>query len=307
MSQYIAFSDEQKLRANAVDLERFLEQQGETLIRSGREKRLKSDHSVTVRGNEWYDHAMERGGGPVAFVQYYYGKPYPEAISMLLGNERGEVYPVAREKKPDPPKPFELPPKNVDMRRVYAYLLKERHIHREVINYFVRAGTLYEDVKHHNCVFTGFDENDIPRHAHKRSTNSYGESFRINVEGCDPRYSFHHIGTDGSLFVFEAPIDMLSYISLYLDRWQEHSYVACCGVSFQPVEKMLELMPRVDTVYLCLDNDDAGHKASERMAKALAEKGIRSERLVSDLKDWNDDLKKQSQEETQCQQMCGPS
>ena len=77
MGQYIHFTEEQKLRAGAVDLEEFLRSHGEKLIASGREKRLTSDHSVTVRGNEWYDHAAEKGGGPVSFVQTYYGLSYP--------------------------------------------------------------------------------------------------------------------------------------------------------------------------------------------------------------------------------------
>ena len=56
MSSYIHFTEEQKQRAAAVDLEEFLRCRGEKLLSSGREKRLASDHSVTVRGNEWYDH-----------------------------------------------------------------------------------------------------------------------------------------------------------------------------------------------------------------------------------------------------------
>ena len=53
---YIHFTDEQKLQANSVDLVEYLRRQGEKLIRSGRDKRLASDHSITVRGNEWFDH-----------------------------------------------------------------------------------------------------------------------------------------------------------------------------------------------------------------------------------------------------------
>ena len=45
---YIYFTDEQKLRANSVDLERYLLQNGEELIRSGPEKRLKSDKRQRV-------------------------------------------------------------------------------------------------------------------------------------------------------------------------------------------------------------------------------------------------------------------
>lgn len=113
--------------------------------------------------------------------------------------------------------------------------------------------------------------------------------FRLNVEGSDPRYSFHHIGSDGSFYVFEAPIDMLSYITLHPDDWQAHSYVACCGTSIQPVLKMLERVPQVNTVRLCLDNDDAGHLASKRMSIQLADR-YTIERLVPENKDWNDDL-----------------
>lgn len=136
------------------------------------------------------------------------------------------------------------------MRRVYAYLNKSRKIDQAVISYFARAGTLYEDAEYHNCVFIGTDENGVPRHAHKRSTNSFGTAFRINVEGADPCYSFHHMGEGNRLFAFEAPIDMLSYISLYPENWQKNSYVSCCGTSFQPVEKMLERLPQTGQVSL---------------------------------------------------------
>ena len=147
----------------------------------------------------------------------------------------------------------------------------------------------YEDADYHNAVFVGTDEDGVPRHAHKRSANSFGKAFRLNVEGCDPRHSFHHIGTDGSLYVFEAPIDMLSYITLHPEGWQSHSYVACCGTSIQPVLKLLERQPQINTVLLCLDNDEAGHLASRRMKEQLAER-YTVERLIPAHKDWNDDL-----------------
>lgn len=304
MSTYIHFTEEQKQQAAAVDLEVFLRSQGEKLIASGREKRLASDHSVTIRGNEWYDHAEERGGHAVSFVQRFYGMSYPEAVTMLLGGEMGTVYPSAGEGVEEPPKQFAQPPAHSDMRRVYAYLVKHRNIDRSVVAHFAKEKLLYEDADYHNAVFIGTDEHGIPRHAHKRSANSYGKAFRLNVEGSDPRYSFHHIGTDGSLFVFEAPIDMLSYISLHQSDWQSHSYVACCGTSIQPVLKMLERIPQVNTVLLCLDNDTAGHKASERMKEQL-EDTYAVVRLIPANKDWNDDLTAQRtlehREEPACQ------
>ena len=305
---YIHFTEEQKQQAQAVDLEEFLRCRGESLITSGREKRLASDHSVTVRGSEWYDHAEEAGGGPVSFVQKHYGLSYPEAMLLLLGGDGGQVYPAANEEKQAEPKPFALPEPNGNMRRVYAYLIKERRLDREIVNHFARAGMLYEDAEYHNCVFVGKDEEGIPRHAHKRSTNSYGTAFRINVEGGDPRYTFHHLGSDGRLCVFEAPIDMLSFITLYPRDWEIHSYVACCGVSIQPVLKMLERMDKPEMVYLCLDNDKAGQKACDRMTAQLREQGYVSVRIRPTTKDWNEDLKAlhRMKEEEQCLRMCGP-
>lgn len=290
MSPYIHFTDEQKQRAASVDLESLLRHRGEKLIPSGRDKRLASDHSITIRGNEWFDHATREGGHAVSFVQRYYGLNYPDAVCYLLEGELGEVFHQVSQKAEEPPKPFELPDFNRDMRRVFAYLVKHRGIDRDVVSHFAHSRLLYEDAQYHNAVFVGLDADGAPRHAHKRSTNSIGKAFRINVEGSDPRHSFHHNGSNGSLFVFEAPIDLLSYISLNQDGWKENSYVACCGTSPQPVLEQLRQSPQIHRVYLCLDNDKAGHAASQRIAEELNSNGISTTRISPELKDWNDDL-----------------
>lgn len=305
-STYIPFTDEQKQRAATVDLESFLQSRGEKLISSGKDKRLASDHSITVQGSRWYDHSAQRGGNAISFVQSYYGQSFPETMRTLLGDDLSFQPPAP--KAPVQPKPFALPPGNADMKRVYAYLIRQRHIDRDVISHFAKDGLIYEDAQYHNAVFVGKDENGKPVHAHKRSTNSYTKAFRQNVEGSDPQYSFHHIGTDGSLYVFEAPIDMLSYITMCPQNWQESSYVACCGTSIQPVMKMLERMHRPDIVFFCLDNDTTGQAASTRMAQELTAKGLHTDRITPGLKDWNEDLVQMrlngSEEHSICQTLC---
>ena len=239
MSKYIPFTTEQKERAASVDLEEFLRRRGEKLITSGREKRLASDHSITIRGCEWFDHATEQGGRAISFVKQFYGLSYPDAMSLLLGDDLGGSYPAAREKVPEPAKPFALPPQSESMRRVYAYLLQKRCIDREILNAFVRKKLIYESCErsrdgtkeYHNAVFVGFDEHGVPRHGHKRGLYTMGQSYRGNIEGSDPKHSVHYLGGDDTLYVFEAPIDLLSYISLFPEGWQEHNYVACCGTS----------------------------------------------------------------------------
>ena len=82
MGVYVHFTDDQKYRANNVDLVDFLQRQGEKLIPSGRDKRLEADHSITVRGNEWYDHSVESGGYAIDFVRNFYGLTFPEAVNL---------------------------------------------------------------------------------------------------------------------------------------------------------------------------------------------------------------------------------
>ena len=237
---------------------------------------------------------------------------YPDAMSLLLGDDLGGSYPAAKEKVPEPANPFALPPQSESMRRVYAYLLQKRCIDREILNAFVRKKLIYESCErsrdgtkeYHNAVFVGFDEHGVPRHGHKRGLYTMGQSYRGNIEGSDPRHSFHYLGGDDTLYVFEAPIDLLSYLSLFPEGWQEHNYVACCGTSSIPVLEMLRQLPQLRQVYLCLDNDAAGHAASERMAKLLEERGISAERLVPQQKDWNDDLKAEQENKMERSELC---
>jgi hypothetical protein len=299
MGTYIHFTDEQKQRANSVDLVDFLGRQGEKLLRSGREKRLDSDRSITVRGNRWYDHETREGGLAIDFLQNFYGLSFPDAVTRLLGEHGQIIYKAADVKEQDERKSFVLPQKHSDMRRVFAYLIKQRCIDRDIISFFARNKMLYEScelskdktIEYHNAVFVGFDKNGIPRHAHKQGIYTKGKKFKGNIESSDPCYSFNYIGKSNKLYVFEAPIDMLSFITMYQRDWQHDSYVSLCGVSEQAMLKMIEINPHLTHVILCLDNDIAGIETSEKFYDILVDRKIRCDELMPKYKDWNEDLK----------------
>lgn len=299
MGTYIHFTDEQKQRANSVDLTVFLKMQGETLLPSGREKRLQSNHSITVRGNEWFDHATKEGGLAIDFVQNFYGKSFPDAVTMLLNGEQGVPYANVKDREVSR-KPFSLPPSNNDMRRVFAYLIKHRLIDREVVSFFAREKLIYESKEpsaegskeYHNAIFVGYDENGVPRHAHKRGLYTEGKGFKGNIDNSNPCYSFHYMGSSDRLYVFEAPIDLLSFITVHKNSdWKKHSYIALCGLSEQAIFKTIECNSELAHVVLCLDHDSAGIEASEKIEDMLAERNLNCSRLVSCFKDWNEDLK----------------
>ena len=269
-------------KANAVDLEKFLRAQGETLVRSGKEYRWKAHDSLTVCGNKWFRHSQSKGGLPVDFVMEFYGKSFPEAVQMLTG-EPGEVQPEA---DPAPSPAFRLPLRNVTNANILNYLTQERKLSPSLVNFFIAAGDIYEDAAHHNVVFVGRDADGHPRYASSRGIR---EKFRKDAAGAEKAFGFAHRGTDKQLLVFEAPIDLLSFIELFPKNWQQHNYLSLGGVSGKALRQFLSERPDVERVFLCLDADKAGEDACKRLA-ALLPDSVSATRIQPCMKDWNEVL-----------------
>lgn len=269
-------------KANAVDLEKFLRAQGETLVRSGKEYRWKAHDSLTVCGNKWFRHSQSKGGLPVDFVMEFYGKSFPEAVQMLTG-EPGEVQPEA---DPAPSPAFRLPLRNVTNANILNYLTQERKLSPSLVNFFIVAGDIYEDAAHHNVVFVGRDADGHPRYASSRGIR---EKFRQDTAGAEKAFGFAHRGTDKQLLVFEAPIDLLSFIELFPKNWQQHNYLSLGGVSGKALRQFLSERPDVERVFLCLDADKAGEDACKRLA-ALLPDTVSVTRIQPCMKDWNEVL-----------------
>ena len=269
-------------RANAANLEVFLRAQGETLVRSGKEYRWKAHDSLTVCGNKWFQHSQSKGGFPVDFVMEFYGKSFPEAVQMLTG-EPGEAQPEA---DPAPSPAFRLPLRNVTNANILNYLTQERKLSPSLVNFFIAAGDIYEDAVHHNVVFVGRDADGHPRYASNRGIN---EKFRQDAAGAEKAFGFAHRGTDKQLLVFEAPIDLLSFIELFPKNWQQHNYLSLGGVSGKALRQFLSERPDVERVFLCLDADKAGEDACKRLT-ALLPDTVSVTRIQPCMKDWNDVL-----------------
>lgn len=288
MSVYIPYTNEQKERARSTDLAELLLRQGEQLKRSGKEFQWRDgSNKVTIRGNLWYHQYEEVGGDAIDFVRKFYNKDYQQAMEYLLNGYGGTLSsapPVNREITK-----FELPKRNDNMRRVYAYLLQQRGLNRDVVNTFAHKQMIYESLPHHNVVFVGYDTKGVARHAHKRGSGSQS-TYKCNADGSIPEYSFHWNGTSNKIFLFEAPIDMLSYISMNPHGWQQHTYAASCSVADRVLFQCLKDNPNITEVYLCLDNDEAGQNASKRISDKLFIQGYKAEILIPNNKDWNEDL-----------------
>lgn len=236
-------------------------------------------------------------------------------MEYLLGNGSGVLIispPVVKEKKP-----FELPKPYRNMDRVKNYLHYVRGIDEDIIETFANENMIYESADYHNAVFVGFDKNGIPRHANKRGIGR-GSTFKGNAESSMDEFAFHRICKGKLLYLFEAPIDMLSFISMQKAndlqkilsrenelkytkmferelaaaacRWKNHSYAASCSVSDRVLFQCLKDYPHIEKVYLCLDSDEPGQAAADRISTKLFALGIESEILIPIHKDWNEDL-----------------
>lgn len=283
------YTDQEKQRAAQADIVELIHRAGGEVRRVGSGYEwLDHGMKVSIDGFLWFHQYEHKGGNAIGFVQRFMNKTYPEALEYILGERAGELV-LSQPPKKKEKKPFQLPPKNSTMSMVYGYLLNRRKIDKGVLNFFVKQGLIYEDAKYHNVVFVGKNMENKAVHATVRSTLP-NCGFRGNAEGSMPEYSFHWHGTSNELYVFEAPIDMLSYISMHKDNWQQHSYVACCGVGDKALFQMLKDNANITNVKLCLDNDDEGRKAVKRITDKLCLQGIDNEILVPIHKDWNEDL-----------------
>ena len=276
------YNQDQIDRANQADLVSFLQGQGEQLTRAGQEYRWKQHDSLTIRGNKWYRHSQSKGGAPIDFVMEFFGKSFTEAVELLTG-EKGAAPP------PDRPSPttvsdFRLPPRSPDNRIARNYLTAARRIDEDVSGYFFSTGDIYEEAAHHNAVFVGRDKDGVPRYAHQRGTAG---NFRLDVKGSDKGFNFCYQGEGERLFVFEAPIDLLSFLCLFKKGWQKQSYLSLGGVGEKSLLYFLSDRPNIKTVYLCLDSDQAGNDACSRLVELMPE-GLTVHRLVPLFKDWNE-------------------
>ena len=285
--------------ANSMDIVSYLKSHGVSAKRVGNGYEWESPTGkVSIKGNRWYSQYELVGGYPVNFVMKYFGLKFTEAVESLLGKSYSFVV-ESYHKEEKEKKEFVIPKRHDNMNRAFFYLRDEREIDSSIINTFVNAGLIFEDDEYHNAVFVGKDLEGNIKHIHKRSTSSVS-TFKGNAEASNPEFSFNWRGKSNRLFVFEAPIDMLSYITMHPVGWKNNSYVSLCSTAGIAAMKMLNDNPNIDTVYLCLDNDTAGTVGSQKLAEKIHSLGEYDVwRLYPENKDWNEDLISIKQQETQ--------
>ena len=303
------YTREQIQRADDTDLYVFLSGRGEQFKRCGKEYRWLRHDSVMINKNEWYRFSQNKGGHAIDFMKEFYGLSFAEAVKELLGeegagetNRRTAKEDAGRQKVCPIPLPgLELPERNESCEIARKYLIEQRKLSEHLVDQMIEKGDIYESKAYHNVVFVGRDKEQNPRYAAMRGTDE--NRYRGEAKGSEKAYGFGHIGTDEKLFVFESPIDLLSYITAVPEEWEKHSYISLGGLSEKAMKRMYTEYPHIHSIYLCLDNDEPGNKRCRQFVSLIPEE-LSVYRLEPVKKDWNECLVAEVPVENMAKQMC---
>lgn len=296
------FTDTEMRIARETDLPDLLTHLGYQVKRIGRYHTTAEMDSLRVKNRRtWFRYSQNTGGDAITFLQQFCGKSFLEAVEYLLafhGKARDspeKAMPFV--KQDEPTKSFTLPPRNTDDRRVFAYLRK-RGIAPQVIRQFLNSGLLYEDAVHHNCVFVGKNATGQARYAGLRGTyDRDGKGFRGDVTGSDKSvgFSIPYHPQSNQVLVFEAPIDLMSYLTLH--RGPANA-VALCGLYDGALSTYLKGHPQIRSIVLCLDADAPGREMASKLREKYTAKGyVVFVQEPCSGKDWNEFLQKRKSPE----------
>ncbi|SFR77336.1 DUF3991 domain-containing protein [Anaeromicropila populeti] len=297
--EYKKYTQEQIDRADQTDLYELAKYRGyEVRDKSHKLAEIRHQGGLDINRNKntWYCHSAQTGGGPIQLLIYMEGLSWLEAVQNIL-NEEGayEVFIPNQEqdREKETKENFQLPEKNTTYKHVFAYLVKTRKIHPDIVNEFVKNKLLYENDKK-SCMFVGKDTEGKPRYAAIRGTNTVGTSFKGEAAQSDKRYGFARPGKNGVLTIFEAPIDVLSYMTIYkihgLEKMiQDEHLLSLGGVSDIALEQYLYDHPEVTKIKMGLDQDEAGIEGCNKIAEKYADR-YAVERIHMKEKDFNEVL-----------------
>jgi hypothetical protein len=319
---YRHFTDEEVIKANSVSLLELARQYGFEPENSGR-KAVHLKHSgglyVFPETNRFFRWTGDKKGGPIDFIMEQEKVSFPEAVAKLIGED---FVTHIREVKPyqKPPKePLVLPDKAQNFKRAYWYLISVRGIEPEIVSHFMNQKMIYQETKHGNCVFVGYNSDNTPKYCTMRSS-SEKSSFKMDAVNSDKSYPFYHEGESDLLIASESAIDLMSHATLakvyYGLDWKYDHRISLGCLWDGALERYLQNHHEIKRIVFAVDNDylsrnkdgvftNWGQQAAAKWCGKYGEKGYDCAIHRPHLKDFNKDLtemrKGRSAEDLDCQ------
>lgn len=292
-------TDEQKERANLVNLPQFLMAHGFDLKKVGREYVWKDHDSLHIKDNgpgergAWFRFSEDKGGDNIGLLREYMDMSFLDAVEALTGEHIDRTYTPSRtyESKPVQQTARELSLAEADnCRRVFAYLCKTRGLDYDMLSALVKEGTISQEEKTGNVLFKYYDDQGKVIGAEKVGTSTE-HKFKGIATGSAGGHGFEVVhGTGEKAFFFESAIDMLSYLQMHSKELDNCRLVSMMGVKTSIVlDTMLRHNIAPENVFLCSDNDTAGNEFARRLQEQYPD----MKRIITPdtYKDWNDMLR----------------
>ena len=292
-------TDEQKERANLVNLPQFLMSHGFDLKKVGREYVWKEHDSLHIKDNgpgergQWFRFSENKGGDNIGFLREYMDMSFIDAVEALTGEHIDRTYTPSRTYEPKPVQQTarELSLAEADnCRRVFAYLCKTRGFDYDMLSTLVKKGIISQEEKTGNVLFKYYDDQGKVIGAEKVGTSTE-HKFKGIATGSAGGHGFEVVrGTGEKAFFFESAIDMLSYLQMHDKELSDCRLVSMMGVKPNIVlDTMLRHNIAPENVFLCSDNDTAGNEFAQRLQEQYPD----MKRVITPdtYKDWNDMLR----------------
>mgnify|MGYP001071621796 CR=1 FL=1 len=292
-------TDEQKERANFVNLPQFLMSHGFDLKKVGKEYVGKEHDSLHIKDNgpgergQWFRFSENKGGDNIGLLREYMDMSFLDAVEALTGEHVDRTYTPSRTYKSKPVQQTarELSLAEADnCRRVFAYLCKTRRLDYDMLSALVKKGTISQEEKTGNVLFKYYDDQGKIIGAEKVGTSTE-QKFKGIAKGSAGGHGFEVVhGTGEKAFFFESAIDMLSYLQMHNKKLDNCRLVSMMGVKPNIVlDTMLRHNIAPENVFLCSDNDTVGNEFARRLQEQYPD----MKRIVTPdtYKDWNDMLR----------------
>lgn len=290
-------------KARELDLFTYLQNydHGNLVKLSGDTYCTKEHDSLKISNGKW--NWFSRGIGGRSALDYLIkveGMEFTEAVEHII-NCRGYRTIIHNSQNTKPKEKILVLPKANHNNDNAIHYLESRGIDKDIINYCVGTGRVYESSPNRNVVMLGFDKYGTARYANLRGI---GTDFKGEASGSDKRFSFS-ISSEKSdtVHVFESAIDLLSYATMLKmngKKWDEHHLLSLAGV-YRPgkelkdssfslaLKQFLSEHPEVKKIHLRLDNDYTGKIATETLKHFLSEKyevGVHLPKKGKDYNEW---------------------
>lgn len=247
------------------------------LVRISKDTYCTKDHDslhISPRGWSWWSQGI-KGYSAIDYFVAVENLTFPDACHVIMDAIKMDPITITTPRTPKR-KEFELPEKDDNNFEVFRYLCKQRKIDKDVVTFFISKNMLYQDKKFKNIVFVGYN-NGTPAYAFKRGTKG---NFKQDHSGSDKSYSFRFENRNSNtVHLFEAAIDMLSYMSLVKLNDSDFTKDNCLSLAGAtnteeiPValKTFLERNKNINTIVFHLDNDIVGIETTEKLISTLSD------------------------------------